>query len=80
MKSKRDERRRDVERKLMAWQPDATAIRRERQPCPHCHSSLYVSYIIPVCLTRVPMDETLEYCGFYCGSCINGQPGARKKT
>lgn len=79
MTTEREKRRRAVEERLFAWQPEATDVMRAIAVCPKCRSSLYLTYIVPVCKTRTPLDKTLEYCGYYCGSCHFAEHGARKK-
>jgi hypothetical protein len=64
---------------LRAWQPTASHIRRSAYTCPDCHSSIYLSYLIMVCLNNPPSDKTLTNCGYYCDSCKSGKRGARKK-
>ncbi|KKM24177.1 hypothetical protein LCGC14_1607740 [marine sediment metagenome] len=65
---------------LKNWQPEATDIQFAPKTCPQCGSTFYITYIVPICLTRVPMDKTLEHCGYFCGGCRLGSHGARKRT
>lgn len=64
---------------LWAWQPQAHAVKEAAETCPCCHSGAYLTYIIPICREREPLDITLEYCGYYCSCCDYGSSGARKK-
>ena len=66
--------------RLKNWQGEVEDIRFAGIPCPSCRSTFYLTYIVEVCRTRVPMDKTVEFCGCYCGSCGLGKHGARKRT
>lgn len=66
--------------RLKNWQSEAKHIQFAPKTCPACGSTFYVTYLIPICYERVPMDETLEHCGYFCGSCGLGSFGARKRT
>ncbi len=66
--------------KLLQWQPTAHTILVSYFACPCCYSSAYLSYSLPDWPENTPLDETLEYCGFYCAACGFDAAGARKKS